>query len=126
MPTLQWCVRHDGAEIDVLEEDELPRLLRAYYVPVQQCGRSSPCLPSMYLEMADLFDPFTSSRPLIAARIICSRNMCNKHATLLVVSSLHFALAITPLKVKKPFLYCLVKQKRKKPPTNTHPIIPTL
>jgi hypothetical protein len=39
-------------------------------------GGSSPYLPSMYLEMADLFDPFLSPSPSIAARIICP----NKHA----------------------------------------------
>nr|ACR37376.1 unknown [Zea mays] len=33
-------------------------------------GGSEPYLPSMYLEMADLFDPLLSSRPSIAARII--------------------------------------------------------
>ena len=91
------------------------------------CGRgSSPYLPSMFLEMADLFNPFLSLRPSIAAMIICSRNMRNKHVTPLVVSSLHFASATTPPKMKKLFLYCLVKNKQNKPPRYTHQTSPTL
>jgi hypothetical protein len=55
--------------------------------------------------MANLFDPFLSPRPSITTRIICSRNTHNKHATLAVASSLHFASGQPPTQKEEIFSF---------------------